>query len=344
MKIDIFILFTSLSLALAACSSSDEINGDDTLPTGALPSAEFKPNDLPAEPYAEDAVKVIANDADAPFYSLELMADGYYLLATSRRYNTYDAPVRVEAKANGKISIHKKHNSSAVRTRSTINDDGTMVFDDGSEYGKFEKLGNKRYRLSNGIVVDLMNATGSDRTILYTNLNGYTSRVYVSTSTPDVGKDAQSICRTWDYNSFEIWEYMNGAYVAHGKATIKEGKVESEFESTIGFEVEDVLGEDSDMCYKIIFTTSNTYICFYMDGQVDVAQWNWVDRAQGILHYEDIPGNEDYDYEWDGYVTVRFAGNQMRIYEDYIENYADTGFGSDMKVRTVIVNTLTAAY
>lgn len=69
----------------------------------------------------------------------------------------------------------------------------------------------------------------------------------------------------------------------------------------------------------------------------DVSLWQWTDEEQGTLHYEDVAGSDDYDDEWDGYVTIRFAGRQMRVYEDYTEVDED-GTG-----RIVMVTTLTAA-
>lgn len=337
MKTKIFILLAYLSIALTACTETDDSNGNDSIPAGALPSAEFTPNNLPAEPYAEDVIQVIAKDADAPFYSLELMADGHYLLTTSRPSGAYNAPVRVAAKANGQFAIHKTRNSNAARTRGTVKEDGTMTFEDGSEYGEFEKSGDKQYILSNGATVNLMNATGSDKSIVYTTAAGRVCHVYVNVSTPDAGNGTTSICRTWDFNSFECWYYWNNKYIAHGKQTLRNGRVESEF-STIGMfdlDKEDVLIEDDAFAYKVIFTPANTYICFYLDGTSAVSHWRWIDKSQGILYYDWEDGGDSA-----GYLTVRFAGNQMRVYEDY--TFSDDE--SDMKARFVAVNTLTAAH
>lgn len=69
-------MFVSLSIMLAGCSESDDITGNDAPPAGATSSAEFNLNTLPDEPYAEDAIKIVAEGEDAPFYSLELMPDG----------------------------------------------------------------------------------------------------------------------------------------------------------------------------------------------------------------------------------------------------------------------------
>ena len=80
------LLFIALGIVMPACTDSDdEIGGNDTPPAGALPSAGFEPNNLPDEPYAEDAVLIVAEERYAPFHTLELMPDGSYLL-------TYNSP------------------------------------------------------------------------------------------------------------------------------------------------------------------------------------------------------------------------------------------------------------
>ena len=335
-------LFTSLSMVMSACETDDEISGNDTPPEGALPSAEFIPNNLPDEPYAGDAIRIVAeNDDSAPFYSLELMPDGYYMLALSRPYNSYAASVSVTVKADGSFLIRKNSKTGTARARSTTDENGTIGLGNGAEYGKFTKLGNKKYRLSNDVEVDLQDMSGPDKRISYKNYDGTVSNVYVNVSNPVLDDATKSLCRTWDFNSLEMWAYWNGKYIAHGKQTVKNGVGETYFKA-IGGDLlditrEDFLDEDYELCYKVVFTSAGTYICFYLDGTSDVALWNWTNEAQGTLHYEDSMTNDNYDDEWGGYVTVRFAGNQMRIYEDY----TDTEEG--MTMRMVGVNTLTAS-
>lgn len=333
----LFCMLAFLGIMVSACTESDdEINGNDTPPAGALPSAEFTPNKLSNEPFYSDAIRIVSTDEYAPFYSLELMSDGHYLLTYSRPY--YYAPsVRVLENGKGNFTIRKSRKASGTRTRASVDEDGTLILYNGDEYGTFTKIGDKQYRLGNQMMIDLKEVTGSDKSVAYVNYNGMVSHVYVNVSEPMVNNATKSLCRTWDLNSLELWVYWNGKYVVHGKQTIRDGHVESYFKSSFGIEKEEYLDEDYELCYKVIFTSAGTYICFYLDGDVEVSQWRWIDKAQGTLHYEDSMQNEDYDPLWDGYVTVRFAGNQMRIYEDYTETE------DDMTARLVAVNTLTAA-
>ena len=334
------ILFAVSILTMSACTKSDDEGGNDTPPAGSLPSAEFKPNNLPDEPYAEDAIRIEAQDEQAPFYAIELMPDGYYLLSTTRPHY-YASSVHVATKADGSFSISKKRNNGAMRARSTRADDGTIILSTGEKYGKFTKLGDKKYRLSNGVEIDLKDATGSDKKVTYKNYDGSVSNVYVKVSEPVLEAAQKSLCRTWNVNSFEIWAYLKGNYIAHGKQTLNNGKVDTYFKAIggdfLGLSKEDFFDEDDEFCKKVIFTSMGTYICFYLDGDAEVALWQWVNQKQGILHYEDSKNNDHYDEEWDGYVTIRFAGNQMRIYEDYVYE------GDYGNPRIVAVNTLTAA-
>ena len=75
----LFYLLASLSMVLSACESDDETSGNNEPPEVVLPSAEFRPNSLTVA-YAEDAIRIEAEDRyNAPFSSIELMQDGYYL-------------------------------------------------------------------------------------------------------------------------------------------------------------------------------------------------------------------------------------------------------------------------
>lgn len=334
------IFFVVSLLIMAACTESDDDsengNGNNNVPIGALPSAEFNPNNLPDEPYAEDAIRIEALDDQAPFYAIELMSDGHYLLSTVRPYYNASA-VHVTARADGSVFICKSRQNNTVKTRGTDSEDGTIALPNDEFYGKFTKIGDKRYLLSNGVEIDLMNLTGSNKEIQYKSKDGWISHVYVNVSEP-ISEDLtkRSLCRTWNMNSEDGWVYWCNKYVAHWKQTFNNGKVDTYFQK-IEDDMFDVTAKDfvdeDDCCYKIIFTSVGTYMCFYLNGDIEVARWNWVNKEKGTLYYDH--SMIDDDIEGDGYVTIRFAGNQMRVYEDYTEQ--------EDNLRLVIVSTLTAA-
>lgn len=324
---------------MSSCSSDDENSGNNSLPEGALPSAEFTTNNLPDEPYAEDAVKITTNENDAPFYSLELMADGHYLLCTTRPSDNNVNKISVKKESDGSFNIHKS--SKAMRTRSVTDDNGTTDLGYGMIYGTFTHLGGKIYRLSDGCEVDLSKLTGADKKITYKNSDGTVSNVYVSVSEPISDNATYSLCRAWNLNSLELWGFVNDIYIVHAKQTLLDnGNVERYFKAAqsklLDIEEDDFLDPDDEICYKIIFTRNGTYICFYRDGTSDVSFWEWSYRSQGIIHTWD-----EVHYSWeerdDLFHTVRFAGKQMRIYSDVTDS--EDGNTS----RLVEVVTLTAA-
>lgn len=324
---------------MSSCSSDDENSGNNSLPEGALPSAEFTTNNLPDEPYAEDAVKITTNENDAPFYSLELMADGHYLLCTTRPSDNNINKISVKKESDGSFNIHKS--SKAMRTRSVTNDNGTTDLGYGMVYGTFTHLGGKIYRLSDGCEVDLSELTGADKKITYKNSDGTVSNVYVNVSNPVSDDAARSLCRAWNLNSLEVWCYLNSAYIVHGKQTLlSNGKVERYFKAAksklLDIEEDDFLDPDDELCYKVVFSQNGTYLCFYLDGTSDVYNWEWTDKSQGTIRTWD-----DVYYSWEEmdelFSTVRFAGKQMRIYSDVTDS--EDGNTS----RLVEVVTLTAA-
>ena len=330
------ILYPILLLAgcfmMSACTD-DENGGDDTPPAGALPSEEFVLSTLPDEPYAEDAIRIentAENVYEYPFYSLELMGDGYYLLTKNPTYNTYASEA---GQAKGKGALRK--NRTAVQTRGTRDENGTIEMPDGSVYGPFTKLGDKKYRLSDGSEIDLQKASGSNGSVVYKEANGETSTVYVKVSEPIATDATKNICRTWECNELELWLYYNGSYIAHSKQVYNNGTVNSSYKTVSGGPTKDEFfndfgNTDDEYCYKVVFTNVGTYLCYYLDefGVPQVSYWKWEDEGQGTLYWYD-----EYD---DGHCTVRFAGNQMRIYEDYSVNE------DGESIRLIGVNTLTA--
>lgn len=301
------------SLAFVACDSDDN-DGEEKIPDGAQPSTEMTLGNLDEQTYESDEIYLMANDYNAgtsPFYSLELLADGHYLLCTSEPAANYER----------------------VRTRAT--GDGTMQIGANYEYGTYQKSSTSVYTLSNGSQIDLTDALGGEK-MTYTNSDGSHSVVYVKASKPNKNVVDKSLCRTWNCNSFEAWMYLNGAYMAHGKQEMLNGSVNTSFKAApgSGLESDDMFDEEDGFCYRVIFSPNGTYVCFYTNGEAEVSYWRWVSFSEGTLYYYD-PEDSDSDKD-DGYVTVRFAGKQMRVYEDF--SYNEDGYS----FREVVVNTFTA--
>ncbi|GAY30563.1 hypothetical protein [Prevotella sp. MGM2] len=177
----LFYLLASLSMVMSACETDNEISGNDTPPEDAIPSAEFHPNNLAAGTYTEDAIRIVSEDEyNDPFSSIELTPDGYYLFTSYNMYNSYTPSSNI-APQTGENTL-KANSHKGIRTRSTMDENGTISFNY-SQYGKFTKIGDKQYRLSNGIEIDLRDAAGSNRQVRYKHHDGTVTVVYVSVIT-----------------------------------------------------------------------------------------------------------------------------------------------------------------
>lgn len=337
-------LIALASVGFTACESDENGEyGDEKIPEGALPTTEFTPGNFEDEPYAEDAIKVEVQstlEGNPEFSSIELFGDGHYLMSGARSNHAPQKTVKAKRKADGSVSVFKKRGTKRMATRA--NEDGTIIFDNGSyTYGTYAREQKGVYRFNNGALLDLRKLQEGSSEVVYTNSDGSKSTVYVNYNVDEKPLEMRSICRSWRMNSFETWHYFNGAYIAHGKQWIENGVVSHnvEFSSAAGkwdYDKDDVLDEDSEFCKRVIFSSS-TYLCFYVDGTAEVSGWDWRDRSNGTLYYYDL-FDQDNTEKWDGYVTVRFKGSQMRVYEDYSESKGG------MKFRMINVSTLTAGY
>ena len=333
MKFRSFFLLACASLMMSACIGIDPDDDKDggtppsgtsnTPPSGALPSAEFTLNDLPAESYANEAVRIEAKESesgDLPFSTFELFPNGTYLMTYSYNYD-YSETNSLKTRADSSAVFHQR--TGTLLTRSAADDNGTTYFY-GGEYGTFEVVRHKVYRLSNGDEIDLTELGESQ---IYYSRGGRTSTVYVEETSSRSSDATKSLCRTWDFNSLEMWVYLNGKYVDHVKIVPDSGNYGDD---ELAEELADALGDA--VADKVIFSKNGTYLLITPDGSAHLRNWRWQDEQNGILYWSD----NSMGGQTDGSLTVRFAGKQMRFYEDYTTN------AEGNSVRMVIVTTLTA--
>lgn len=339
-------LIALASLGFVACDSDND-EQEAKVPSGATPTEEFTFGDCEDEAHAEDAMKLEVKGWDGyttqEFTSIEFFGDGHYLITTQLAHLAPERTVSVAREADGSTAIFKKHATKHLKTRAT-DDSGTMDIDNGKyQYGTYTRVNAHTYRLSDNSVIEFLNdVEEGNGQVTYTDRDGIKSNVYVNLATQDKSTTPnRNLCRSWRCDSFEMWMYMNGAYLAHGKQWMENGNVYHNIKISpsgkkFGIEEDDFFDPDTEYCYRVIFSPSGTYVCFYMDGDVDVACWEWRDQSNGIMHYWD-----PYDYEaeddWSGDFTVRFKGKQMRVYQDYSETQGI------ITAHIVAVNTFTAA-
>ena len=110
----------------------------------------------------------------------------------------------------------------------------------------------------------------------------------------------------------------------------------------MGFDKDDLVDDDDDYCYRVIFSPCGTFVCFYIDGDVEIGTWEWTDTNNGVLRcWETFDWDDDDDDDDDddfADMTVRFEGKQMRIYGDFMDKEDNIIF------RTLSVATFSAKY
>lgn len=128
------------SMAFVACSSDDNDGKQPAgVPDKAKPSTEFTLGNIENEQYADDAVKMDVttwgNSTAQEFKSIELFADGHFLITKPNAGNT-PRRARMAARATG------------------IN--GTIEFDNGLYiYGTFTRKKEGVYELSNNTKIEI---------------------------------------------------------------------------------------------------------------------------------------------------------------------------------------------
>jgi hypothetical protein len=195
---------------------------------------------------------------------------------------------------------------------------------------------------------------GDNYSLLFDNLNGNRlSTVYGSKDPVLTDNASKSLCRTWDVNSIERWMYLGSKLLINTKY---HGGENPYIEGIAGIDGEDMESSVQYECKSVRFSPSGTYTCTYNNGQVLVSTWKWGNAQEGILFYDWENGEQE-----EGYVTVRFSGKQMRIYEDYTFDLSEylldeedeeesqayinilNKFAGNSKLRYLLVNTMQAA-
>lgn len=296
------------SLGFVACDSDDNQN-QATYPDGAKPPTEFTLGNNDDEQNAKDAVKLDVKTwgdgkSDQEFSSVELFADGHFLLTTPKA---------------GKATKRTER----LTTRAT-DIGGTIEIENGMYiYGTYTREKDGAYKLSNQTTIRIKdNGVTGVTTITYTNRHGVDITVVVSIDfkyKPDPA--VRQLCRSWRMDSSETWFCADDVCFAHAKQWLKLGRVYQD--ATIspegkkwGFDEDDILDDKGDYCYRFILSPCGTYMSFYMDGDVEIGRWEWKDMQNGILRCWEPMEYGDDDY---ADVTVRFDGKQMRLYQDYTD-------------------------
>lgn len=157
------LLVAAFAFTFTACSDDNDDDGGNS-------------TDVPT--YTEDAVKFEITDANSPYSSIELTANGEYIIikGTSNAYNS----------AKGiKALVKAKENATAESSSNTINGTYTKNADGSYDLKNFGKI------------------TITANSISITTSNGRTS-TYEGFSTTKVGNMESSLFRTWKAREYKL--------------------------------------------------------------------------------------------------------------------------------------------
>ena len=234
------------SMAFVACSNDDNDGKQPAgVPDKAKPSTEFTLGNIENEQYADDAVKMDVttwgNGTAQEFQSIELFADGHFLITKPNAGNT-PRRARMAARATG------------------IN--GTIEFNNGLYiYGTFTRKKEGVYELSNNTKIEIKkNSLTGTATVTYTNSKNVTVTIVVTIDINHKPDNAlRQLCRSWKMDSSEIWLYTDKTYIGYGKQwvdllTVKQDITITPEGKQWGFDNDDILDDKDDYCRRVIFS------------------------------------------------------------------------------------------
>lgn len=342
-------LIALVAFGFTACDSDDN-NGQLGVPDSAKPSKEFKVGNCDKEKNADDAIKLNVKswgNTNQEFASIELFADGHFLITSPKAGKLPKSKMSVTRAADGS-TMFKKSGGQPLKTRA-VDASGTIVIDGGLYiYGTYTRVKEGVYQLSNNTVIEIKDGklTGT-ATVTYTNSLGVSITITVTIDTTTKQDDPlRHICRSWRMDSAENWLLAGDVMIGYGKQWLEKGHVMQQTTLTpegkgMGFDEDDLIDDKDDYCYRVIFSPCGTFVCFYVDGDVEIGTWEWTDPYNGVLRcWETSDWDDDDDDDDDDFadMTVRFDGKQMRIYGDFMDTEDGVLF------RTLSVATFSAKY
>ena len=343
-------LFALVAFGFTACDSDDN-TAQKRVPDSAKPSKEFKVGNCDKEKNADDAIKLNVKswgNTNQEFASIELFADGHFLITSPKAGKLPKSKMSVTRAADGS-TMFKKSGGQPLKTRA-VDASGTIVIDGGLYiYGTYTRVKEGVYQLSNNTVIEIKDGklTGT-ATVTYTNSLGMSITITVTIDTTTKQDDPlRHICRSWRMDSAENWLLAGDVMIGYGKQWLEKGRVMQQATLTpegkgMGFDEDDLIDDKDDYCYRVIFSPCGTFVCFYVDGDVEIGTWEWTDPYNGVLRcwetfdWDDDDDDDDADDFAD--MTVRFDGKQMRIYGDFMDTEDGVLF------RTLSVATFSAKY
>lgn len=280
----------------------NRLNGESIsqIPNGALPTEEMTYGNFDEEPYAGMAAKYVINDPQYGIESVELFANGMFLISlTGASQYAASQPASAHLAADGSVTLHMdKKSEKDARMQNAYH-----------YIGYFQLYGADQFFLDSFGIFQFSSQDGTHYTLtVFDNNNEFiftTDCIRQATFTDRISKE---ICRSWDIKSWEEWGYLNGTLTTHGSFNGEYGYYEGDF--LYNPDDYDRLNQE---VRTVIFSPSGTYLSYLNNGEFDVRSWTWSNPSEEKLFCDWAmagSGNKD------GSFTVRFKGKEARFYED----------------------------
>lgn len=282
-------------------------------------------DDLETPEYAEEAVKYTITDEDSIYESVELTESGDYIIikrTDDDDYYDYENASLNTTTVTTLSKVTALSNKSLFKNRNMPLTRGSYS---GILYGTYTKTGTNEYYLNDIGTLKITSAESSLYQLVITYTDGSTETIPGKMESKiDDSTLVNKLCRTWGMDKYELFEAENGVdltsisgstlYELYSNLKKWAEQNDDEYDAD---EYDDILDSvDGYDVTDVIFTKSGTYVVYYDDGTLTVAQWKLLSGSETegkLQYYWNI-----YDQD-DQIVYFHFTENTLIVEEKEIE-------------------------
>lgn len=297
-KVFTLMLAALACMAVTACGSDDDEDGDSSLETPK---------------YETESAKYTITDESCDYESIELTESGNYIIVCRT------ATSFANAKQVGKVDrkpVKLFGNAKKAVTRGS---------DSGILYGTYTKTDNGEYDLDGIGILKIIESDGTACTLQLTHTNGTVENIQGSRKSVASDSDfTKKVCRTWKIEKIRLYYIENGKtiYNISGSSFSELGENMKAWAKANDDEYDEIDWEYIDWAedgepYQLVITRSGTYMVYYRDSSIAVARWRWLSEADGQFQY-------DWGYDWtdddSGEAWFKLSSGKLLITEKEAES------------------------
>lgn len=301
-----------ITFTKVGASDEDDDDGDgdgdgDNQPGVSGPDYDTsEPADLPdATLYAEVSGKYNIGTTDVPYSSIELTADGYYIV---EKTSSYAYGVKAMARKTTKVESMFQRRSAIKRSY----ENESLIT------GSFMEIGEGEYELEN---FGTLKVTGrdADNDVTSFELDDNTGGSVAfavdkaANEAEDLTGNSGNLCRMWRSVESRA-QYYYGQNPVYDAIYSTDADEVTTYVNQLNIDWrEDMIFDDGgDALTRVLFSQAGTYLMFFRDGSMEQSYWRWVDKENGIICAYDLDGESSTP-------QTTFYGNRVNIVEEYSE-------------------------